>query len=469
MGLIIMAGFVFGITPCLVYMNGFKQGTKKLENFKRVNSSNPWIQLADEKHMFSQKTLDEMMSDYIEKAIQQREKGVIVSEIENVFNEDSIALRSSRGVILQISGTLTALGLLGTFLGLVTGISGITLANAEDTLSGIERLLSGITTAFYTSIVGVILSIMFNAVYRIVCNMTMRSMDMFIEKFHSDIQPRTDEMIRAKEYLNTEKMLGYLSGIQDSVTKLFGASDVSREQEQRIMLELLSGEKNGEITYSFEPVYELTNRNIIKAEVNLRWSHEQLGIISPSVYMPIVISNGYIVKLHKKMWEKACEAIALWYQNGARPLPLVFKVTKNEIMSVDIAEYMTELLERHGLAPRNIEISLDAYGYVLCKTEAVKLEQELLKKGFKVPIFGFDGDFIKLKDVMADEIDLDLSIVSDDIKLDEIFDQAINSGVNLTAGHIESAKQLVDLKRYGCSVGKGEHLHKQMTKKNLKK
>lgn len=467
MALIVIAGFIFGITPNLVYVSGFKQGVRTLEEFKKVNSSNPWLQLSGNPNVFSQRTLDDMLNDYVEKAMQQREKGVIISDIENVINDDAISLRSWRGVVLQISGTLTALGLLGTFLGLVTGISGISFANLEDTVNGIESLLRGITTAFYTSIVGVILSITFNAVYRIVWNMTMRSMNIFIEKFHLEIQPRTDELITAKEYLNTEKMLGYLSRIQEMSTKYFGMSDTTREQEQRVMMELLSGEEKGEITTSFEPVCDLSNRNIIKAEVSLKWNHEQLGTISPSIYMPVVLSNGYIVKLDEMMWDKACAALQQWYAKNAHPVPLVFKVYKNEMMSVDIAEHMNTLLEKYGLTPRDVEISLDADGYVLCRCEALKTEQELLKKGFKVSIFGFDGDFMKLKKVMADEIDLDLQKISDELKLDELYDGAINEGIDLTVSNIESAKQLADLRKYGYAVGKGEHLYKKATRKEF--
>lgn len=467
MALMVIAGFIFGITPNLIYASGFKQGLKSLEDMKKVNSSNPWVLLAENKHVFSQSTLDGMFNDYIEKAIQQREKGVIISDIENIFNEDTVSLRSWRGVVIQIAGSLTALGLLGTFLGLVTGISGISFGNVEDTMNGIESLLRGITTAFYTSIVGVILSVTFNAVYRIIWNMTMRSMNIFIERFHLEVQPRTDEMIKAKEYLNTEKMLGYLSRIQDLGSKYLGATESTREQEQRVMMELLTGEEKGEITYVFEPYCDLSNRNIIKAAVSLRWNHEQLGTVSPSIYMPVILSNGYIVKLNEKMWAKACGALKKWYQEGVHPIPLIFKVSKNEIMSVDIPEYMTNLIENYGLTPRDIEISLDADGYILCRDETLKTEQALLKKGFKVSVCGFDGDYIKLKKVMADEINLDLNAVSDELKLDEIFDQAINDGISLTASNINSAKQLADLKKYGCDFGMGSHLYQQLTKNDF--
>lgn len=467
MALIVMVGFIFGITPNIFFVSGFKQGVQSLDDFKKVNSSNPWLQLSENKHVFSQDTLDNMMNDYVEKAMQQREKGVIISDIETVFNEDALSVRSWRGVVLQISGTLTALGLLGTFLGLVTGISGISFTNLDDTVNGIETMLRGMTTAFYTSIVGVILSIVFNAVYRIIWNMTLRNMNLFIERFHSDVQPQTDEQIKAKEYLNTEKMLGYLSRIQEMGTKYLGASDTAGEQEQRVMMELLAGEKKGEITYTWEPVCDLSDRSIIKAAVALRWNHEQLGTISPSIYMPVVQSNGYIVKLDEKLWENACAALAAWYSGNAHPVPVVFRVSKPEMLSVDIPERVAQLLEKYQLAPRDIELSLDADGYTLCRAKALEIEQELLKKGFKVSIYGFDGDFIKLNKVMADEIDLDLAKVSESMELSDVFDTAINEGINLTSSNINSAKQLADLRKYGCNIGKGEHLYQRISKEEF--
>ena len=184
MGVIVMLGFVFGIIPLLQYIGAFMQGTENLEGLKKINSDNLWVPLARIEPFFGQKKIDDMFSEYIEKAAEQREQGVVISDIENVINDDSISVRSWRGVVLQIAGTLTALGLLGTFLGLATGISGVKYGSLEDTVAGVETMLRGITTAFYTSIAGVILSIIFNAVYRIVWNMTLRQLQLFIERFH---------------------------------------------------------------------------------------------------------------------------------------------------------------------------------------------------------------------------------------------------------------------------------------------
>ena len=465
MGLTTILGFVFGIVPLLQYISAFKQGVRNLDEVKKVNTSNPWIPVSQMEPFFDQKALDELFSDYIGKAMEQREQGIVISNIESVLNEDAISVRSWRGVVLQIAGTLTTMGLLGTFLGLVTGISGVAFGTLQETVNGIQNMLKGITTAFFTSIVGVILSIVFNVVYRIIWNMTMRQLQLFVERFHMDVQPEAEELVMAKQYLNSEQILGYLASIRDMGTKIVNTAGPAEAQEQSVMMELLAGVRRDEITFTLQPVCNLSDRSVLKAAVNPRWVHHQLGVVSPAVYMPVIRANGYIVKLNERIWDRACGELRTWYDKGLHPAPLVLQVSKTDMLSADIGAVIAGLTEKYRLAPRDLELSLDYEAYTICPDEAIRLENELLQKGYKVSVAGFRGDFMGLKEIRADEIKLDLDALGEDTDVGNFFDQAVSLHVNLTACGIDSAKQLADVKKYGCTVGQGAHLYKQLSLK----
>jgi hypothetical protein len=65
----------------------------------------------------------------------------------------------------QISGALTGLGILGTFIGLSIGLAKFNLGKNMDTnemQTSISSLMNGIRAAFYTSIFGVGFSIVTN-------------------------------------------------------------------------------------------------------------------------------------------------------------------------------------------------------------------------------------------------------------------------------------------------------------------
>lgn len=80
------------------------------------------------------------------------------------------------------SGTLVGLGLLGTFLGLTLGIEGFDSSSTENIQKSIQGLLTGMGTAFFTSLLGMGLSIVFiffdkswrNRLTKIVRNLTER-------------------------------------------------------------------------------------------------------------------------------------------------------------------------------------------------------------------------------------------------------------------------------------------------------
>jgi len=86
------------------------------------------------------------------------------------FNpDDMLAASQERIPVLAIlkgmPGTFVGLGILGTFIGFSSGLSGFTEFDSASLMTSIETLLKGINTAFNTSIVGVILSIVFNFVF----------------------------------------------------------------------------------------------------------------------------------------------------------------------------------------------------------------------------------------------------------------------------------------------------------------
>ena len=90
------------------------------------------------------------------------------SASDQFFQVDSIMAELNRpglpvlAFLKSIPGTFTGLGILGTFIGFSTGLTGF---DTDNMTSSITSLLSGIQTAFNTSIVGVVMSIVYNFVF----------------------------------------------------------------------------------------------------------------------------------------------------------------------------------------------------------------------------------------------------------------------------------------------------------------
>lgn len=114
-------------------------------------------------------------------------------DVTQYINEDTVIYAAGGTSLAEITpGILTSLGILGTFMGLVMGLSGLNL-NAADTaalLSAMEKLIGGMSTAFLTSIAGVIASIVFNLLNTHYTNKCQKAIDRFCEVFGLYAMPK---------------------------------------------------------------------------------------------------------------------------------------------------------------------------------------------------------------------------------------------------------------------------------------
>lgn len=472
MCLVIALGFTLGLLPAFLYATGFKTARQKIEQTLEVQSTETWIAVFKLDLLFRQKDLDGLYKEYKRQAEQQKEDGEIVSDIEDYISEDVLSLRTWQGLILQIPGTLTGLGILGTFLGLITGISSIGFSSVDATLESIELLLRGIETAFYTSISGVILSIIFNILNRMIWNLMLREYGFFVDTFHKLVIPSVEEQARKKQSQDLKSILNKLDRIPKnqgfSLSAIGSDGDKNPGNEQILMPQIVEGLRNGAFTFFLQPRVDLVTRKIVGAEALVRWKHETMGILTPSAFIPILEKNGYITRMDAYIWEEVCKTIRRWIDDGIRPVPLSLNLSKTDILAMDVADFFEKMLEKYRIPPRALELEIAKKAYVQNPVTTREVAGALRRLGFKVIMDGFDGDYISvnmLENTEADALKLDLRfMVHQGVnELEAIYEQARKLNIELMAEGIENTEQISNLRRSGCDVGQGYYFYKPMS------
>ena len=394
----------------------------------------------------------------------QRETGQIVSDIDEVLNEDVLALYTWRGVIAQIPGTLTGLGILGTFVGLLLGLRNISFVTVEAALGSVQSILAGIDTAFYTSIAGVILSILFNIINNVLRNIMNRETGLFLEEFHKTVIPTTDEQARYSSRREVRQILELLDRLPKNTSNgaLTGEAMSGNGGNERVLMpQILDGLRKNEFTFFLQPRYELNTRKVIGAEALVRWNHPVLGVVSPAVFIPVLESNGYITKLDQYIWGEVCKTIRVWIDEGVRPMPITVNVTKTDILAIDVAEFFSGMLKKYRIPPKYLDIDISRTAYLETHDVLSETVAQLQQMGFRVVLDGFDGNYMELSalgDIGTDVLKLDLCSAEMQNRtnaLPGIFVQARTLRLNLLAEGIESAEQLNVLRKAGCTEGQG--------------
>ena len=476
----IFLGVFFGIVPIIQFYRAFENGLENVERALDVQTSSTWSVIEQIDKFFHQRVLDEQFREYQEKVQSQRDSGQILADIDENINDEILGLKSWQNVIQQIPGTLTGMGILGTFIGLIIGIQGIGFVNVNAALTSVQTLLSGIQVAFYTSIAGVILSLTFNVIYRISWNIMIRNMGLFIDEFHKNVIPPVEEQMRYRERKEIKQIIDLLERLPKN--GVFGVNNSNQnlqpsgfDNEKILMPQILQGLRDGEFIFYLQPIYDLNNRQVVSAEALVRWNHGKLGMVSPSVFIPILESNGYITKLDQYVWERVCATVRNWIDRGIRPVPISINVTKTDILAMDIAEFFGNMLKKYRIPPRHLEIDIAMNAYQQASESALEAESRLRENGFRVAMDGFDGDFIMLDaigNVKADILKLDLRYFGENTNmssLNSIFEQARKLQMTLTVEGIESMEQLNALRRFGCTEGQGFYLSRPISVEDFEK
>lgn len=191
-------GFIFGILRVSRYSRAFQYARGLIHITKKEQTvDNLWSSLSRNDNLFQ---IDALNSEFVEfrenVASRKQNANSVLPDIEDVFNEETVSIKTWRGAINQIPETLTGIGILGTFVGLIIGIGSIGFSSVAAALSSLKTLISGIEVAFYTSIVGLVLSICFNLIYKFFWNVLLRDLNMFVDDFHRYVIASEDTQIK---------------------------------------------------------------------------------------------------------------------------------------------------------------------------------------------------------------------------------------------------------------------------------
>jgi len=220
--LAILFVLLFAMARCLTPLASL---TRKLRRAARViiteNKQNKEKKSWNDIHFLGDR-LEGTWADFLQNA-ELRDAHGESCDVTQYINEDTVIYASGGTRLAEITpGLLTSLGILGTFMGLVMGLSGLNL-NAADTsalLSAMEKLIGGMSTAFLTSIAGVVASLFFNLLNTHYTNKCQKAIDRFCEVFSLYALPKPVSHDSAMLAMAQEQTAAIRQAVEDVSQKM---------------------------------------------------------------------------------------------------------------------------------------------------------------------------------------------------------------------------------------------------------
>ena len=190
---------------------------KLQKEYRDGGGKNLWANYRDRKDVFENDELRASFNKYrMQVKSHSTRRGVVTScELEEYINENLLDRVGMNFFNSGISGTMTGLGILGTFLGLSMGLGSFNGDDIYTISDNVGPLLSGMKVAFHTSVYGILFSLVFNFVYRSIMSDAYDKLENFLNVFRQTAQP-----VAVKEDENSAAMVVYQAGMSNALKQM---------------------------------------------------------------------------------------------------------------------------------------------------------------------------------------------------------------------------------------------------------
>lgn len=187
------------------------------KEYKEAGGKNLWDQYKDNDKVFEETELQDAFNKYRLriKSTKTRRGAGSSCDLGEYINEDLLDRAGMNFFNSGVSGTLTGLGILGTFLGLSLGLGAFSGDDIFTVSDNVGSLLSGMKVAFHTSVYGILFSLVFNIAYRSVMADAYETLDEFLTVFR-----QTAQLSVQKEDESFAAMLVYQAGMAGSLKQI---------------------------------------------------------------------------------------------------------------------------------------------------------------------------------------------------------------------------------------------------------
>lgn len=216
---------------------------------------------------------------------------------------------------------------------------------------------------------------------------------------------------------------------------------------------------------AYQPIVALRDQQPLAAEALVRWTHPERGPIGPHEFIPLAERCGLILPLGRWVLREACRSAMRWPVDGRAPIVLHVNVSPVQLHDDTLADFVAEVLEETGLAPRLLCLELTESALFEDLNIAAKRVEQLSALGVRVALddFGTGASSLSwLQRLPVSALKVDRSFV-DGLEAKSI-DWAIVSAtlgladaihVGTVAEGVEREAQLPLLQELGCMAIQG--------------
>ena len=220
-----------------------------------------------------------------------------------------------------------------------------------------------------------------------------------------------------------------------------------------------------EFTLHYQPQFDVRTGSVSGMEALLRWTNDELGVVSPVEFIPVAEETGLILGIGEWVLRNACAQAKSWVDEGLPVTRMAVNVSGQQFVLRDFPQQVAAIIKETGIEASMLELEITESVVMKDETWAEQALLQLKELGVMLAIDDFGtgySSFGRLRHFAVDRLKIDRSFMTSLIDCSD--DRAIAAAIiamsrslriNVTAEGVESFPQLLFLQEHDCHEAQG--------------
>lgn len=231
--------------------------------------------------------------------------------------------------------------------------------------------------------------------------------------------------------------------------------------------------KEKQFSVYYQPKISLDKEKIGGAEALVRWTHPELGFISPGEFIPLFESSGFITDLDFYVAEQTCRDLREWIDRGMPAVPISCNLSRADFNHPALAETIQKIADKYSIPHNMLHLEVTESAFTDNMQIFLDTVQKLHQVGFCIELDDFGAGYSSL--TVLSELDIDILKLDmyfaqnmgspkQDLILKHIFSIAQNLNMEIVAEGVETKEQCDAFRDMGCTYIQGYYYSKPLPK-----
>ncbi|MGA7277315.1 MAG: EAL domain-containing protein [Desulfocapsaceae bacterium] len=223
--------------------------------------------------------------------------------------------------------------------------------------------------------------------------------------------------------------------------------------------------KNNELSVYYQPKVDTETERVVGAEALLRWQNPELGMVPPSIFIPVAEKYGLIEEIGSWVMAEACREAVHWKGFSSHDLHVAINISPRQFRSSNFLQIVDKVLEESGLPEQLLEIEITENLLMQDAQEPLEILNALLDRKVTLSLDDFGTGYSSLsylKQFPIQILKIDRTFIGDMMEnhynkslVDAIIAMAQILDLRLVAEGVETQEQFDFLKMRKVEVVQG--------------